>query len=329
MSCTPADAATTTAAEVCANCCGKERNDSAKLKNCTACRLVKYCDVDCQRAHRKQHKRACKKRAAELKDERLYGQGHERQEADFCPLCFLAIPFRVADHATMYTCCMKTVCNGCEHAAMKRGLGRSCPFCRAPPPENHAQSLETIRKRVDAKDTAAIYHLGCQYYSGELGLKKNVPRGIELWSKAAELGSTMALFKLGMLNYQGWGVAQDKAKGIHCCELAAMQGHTESRHLLGMDEYINENYDRALRHYLIAAKMGHEESLDAIKEIFAEGRATKAQYAEALKGYQDAMEEMNSSDREEAAKLRWTDSLTTESRRRQAQELLDLPPRQV
>ena len=85
MSCTPADAATTTAAEVCANCCGKEGNDSAKLKNCTACRLVKYCGVDCQRAHRKQHKRACKKRAAELKDERLYGQGHERQEADFCP----------------------------------------------------------------------------------------------------------------------------------------------------------------------------------------------------------------------------------------------------
>ncbi|EJK57876.1 hypothetical protein THAOC_22041 [Thalassiosira oceanica] len=57
--------------EICANC-GKQGSDTVKLKNCTACRLVKYCGVDCQRAHRKQHKKACKQRAAELKDEQLY-----------------------------------------------------------------------------------------------------------------------------------------------------------------------------------------------------------------------------------------------------------------
>ena len=61
--------------EACANC-GKEGNDddadAITLKNCTACRLVKYCGVDCQRAHRKQHKEACRQRAAELKDESLY-----------------------------------------------------------------------------------------------------------------------------------------------------------------------------------------------------------------------------------------------------------------
>ena len=68
----------------CANC-GKAGGDGVKLRNCTACLLVKYCGVGCQRAHRKQHKKACKKRAAELKDERLYGQGHERPEGDSCP----------------------------------------------------------------------------------------------------------------------------------------------------------------------------------------------------------------------------------------------------
>ena len=73
-SCVPAVAA----ADVCANC-GQEGGDGVKLKNCTACLLVKYCGVECQKAHRKQHKKACKKRAAELEDERLYGQGHERR----------------------------------------------------------------------------------------------------------------------------------------------------------------------------------------------------------------------------------------------------------
>ncbi|EJK50901.1 hypothetical protein THAOC_29984 [Thalassiosira oceanica] len=74
MSCVPV---VDDGAEVCANC-GAMASDTVKLKSCTACRLVKYCGVDCQRAHRKQHKKACKKRAAELKDEELYSQGRER-----------------------------------------------------------------------------------------------------------------------------------------------------------------------------------------------------------------------------------------------------------
>ncbi|EJK53443.1 hypothetical protein THAOC_27126, partial [Thalassiosira oceanica] len=84
--------------DICANC-GKTGSVTVKLKNCTACRLVKYCSVDCQRAHRKQHKKACKQRAAELKDEQLYSQGHERPEGDFCPLCTLPIPMPVDEHS--------------------------------------------------------------------------------------------------------------------------------------------------------------------------------------------------------------------------------------
>ena len=86
-SCVPAAAV----ADVCANC-GQESGEGAKLKNCTACLLVKYCGVECQKAHRKQHKGACKKRAAELKDERLYSRGHERPESGFCPICTLPVP---------------------------------------------------------------------------------------------------------------------------------------------------------------------------------------------------------------------------------------------
>eukprot|EP00956_Cyclotella_meneghiniana_P027851 scaffold63518_cov42-Cyclotella_meneghiniana.AAC.5 len=53
--------------ECCANC-GKVGNDDVRLKKCKACYLVKYCDVECQKAHRRKHKKACMKRAAELKD---------------------------------------------------------------------------------------------------------------------------------------------------------------------------------------------------------------------------------------------------------------------
>ena len=95
-------------AGVCANC-GKHESDTVKLKNCTACRLVKYCGVDCQRAHRKLHKKACKQRVAELKDEQLYSQGLERPEGDFCPICTLPIPFRMNENSLSMTCCMKRI----------------------------------------------------------------------------------------------------------------------------------------------------------------------------------------------------------------------------
>ncbi|EJK57297.1 hypothetical protein THAOC_22675, partial [Thalassiosira oceanica] len=48
---------------------------------------------------------------------------------------------------------------------------------------------------------------------------------------------------------------------------------------------------------------GEGHSLQAIKEAFMGGIATKEQYTEALKGYQDAVEEMKSHDRDEASAL--------------------------
>ena len=41
--------------------CGIAAADDVKLKDCSACHFVKYCSVTCQKDHRPQHKRACKK----------------------------------------------------------------------------------------------------------------------------------------------------------------------------------------------------------------------------------------------------------------------------
>mmetsp|Transcript_18483 Transcript_18483/g.41890 ORF Transcript_18483/g.41890 Transcript_18483/m.41890 type:complete len:82 (+) Transcript_18483:1-246(+) len=79
--------------------------------SCTACFLVKYCSVDCQKTHRKQHKKACKKRAAELKDKRLYTKGQERSEDDSCLICTLPIPLPKDRHLCAVVRRMKRVCN--------------------------------------------------------------------------------------------------------------------------------------------------------------------------------------------------------------------------
>ena len=300
MSCVlPASAAS----DVCANC-GRtgDGDDAVKLKNCTACLLVKYCGVDCQKAHREEHKKACKKRAAELKDERLYEQGRERLEGDACPICTLPVPFPLCQHSTFRPCCFKKVCDGCILAAQQRGFGDDCPFCRARTPctDDNASQIAMIRKRVEANDANAVFFLGLQYFHGRLGMDKDVQSAVELWTEAAELGSRDAHFKLGRVYMIGDGVERDEKRGLGHWEFAAMKGDVDSRHNLGVFQLNKGNYNLATKHFMISAKLGFKTSLDELKKMFTRGDATKEQYVEALKGYGDAVEETKSHQREEA-----------------------------
>ena len=184
----------------------------------------------------------------------------------------------------------------------KRGI-TDCPFCRTPPPTNDAAVMAMFQARVAKKDPEAINFLGEKYCHGKLGLQKDMRRAVKRWSEAAELGSIPALYSLGVAHDRGEGVEQDEAKAVEFFTKAAIRGHVEARHTLGFIEKEKGNGDRAVRHCMISAKMGYEDSLENIKRMFKAGFATKDQYAEALRGYQDAVEEMKSHDRDEAKRL--------------------------
>ena len=122
---------------------------------------------------------------------------------------------------------------------------------------------------------------------------------IELWRDAAELGSIDAHYHIGCVYYHGHGIQKDECKAVEHWQHAAMKGHVGGRHGLGVLEHNERNYQLALKHYLISAKMGYKPSLDNIKDMFIGGHVTKDQYAQALKGYEDAVEETKSHQREE------------------------------
>ncbi|EJK56551.1 hypothetical protein THAOC_23541 [Thalassiosira oceanica] len=209
--------------------------------------------------------------------QRLMVSGHKRPERDRCPICFELIELPTGQHSKLNVCCMKRVCDGCDLEATQRGIYDTCPFCRTNVPDNDASMLAMIQKRVDKDDPEAMHLLGTQYHLGKLGLTKDVPRTLELWMEAADLGSINAHYNLGHVYYTGDGVKEDKPRGVHHWQQAAVQGHAESRHMLGDDEYDNGDYELAVQHYMIPAKMGDEDSLNEIKDMFKEGHATKAQ----------------------------------------------------
>ncbi|EJK65131.1 hypothetical protein THAOC_14052 [Thalassiosira oceanica] len=158
-----------------------------------------------------------------------------------------------------------------------------------------------IQNRVKANDPLAIHHLGLCYRDGNHGLEKDMPRAVELFEQAAELGLKEAHLKLGYMFDETIaydGVDNDMSKAIEHYEFAAKQGYVIARHNLGAINYNMGNYGLARKHWMISAKLGFKESLDDIKDMYMEGMALKSDYAEAMHGYHNANKEMGSPDME-------------------------------
>ena len=87
----------------------------------------------------------------------------------------------------------------------------------------------------------------------------------------------------------------------HYSELAAMDGHAIARSNLGIMEEESGNVDKAIKHYLISVEGGNKQALEIIKDLYMIGRATKDEYAIALRMYQTYLDELKSGQRDEAA----------------------------
>jgi len=282
---------------VCANC-GKTGDN---LKACTACKLVKYCNRECQIAHRPKHKRECRKRAAELHDEELFKQPPPEED---CPICFQLLP---SFKGSIYkTCCGKVICSGCINAPVYDNEGnevdnKKCPFCRTPTPTSEEEMVKREKKRMDLNDHIAIYNQGCNYHEGACGFPQDHDKALELFHRAGDLGYAGAYLGIGNAYDVGQGVEVDKKKATHYYELAAMKGNALARQNLGREEGMAGNMDRALKHHLIAVRSGCAESLNRIKIYYSAGLATKSHYTKALQSYQTYLGEIKSDQRDKAA----------------------------
>eukprot|EP00984_Skeletonema_dohrnii_P021254 scaffold10568_cov140-Skeletonema_dohrnii-CCMP3373.AAC.2 len=277
----------------CCASCGITGGDDIKLKNCTACYLVKYCSLECQKNHRPKHKRACKKRMAELRDELLFKQPESTHLGD-CPICMIPLPIDRGKTTTM-NCCSKIICNGCFHANERIvGALKQCPFCRFEP-STDKDIYEQTMKRIKANDPVAMRREGTENY-----FKGNYISALKWYNKAVELGDVDAHYKLAALYHQAQGVEKDREKKIHHWEEAAIGGHPIARHNLGCEEWGSGNIERAVKHFTIAANLGYDESIKALMDNFTDGFVSKDDLAAALRAHQAAVDATKSPQREAA-----------------------------
>ena len=284
---------------LCCASCGIAEVDDIKLKDCDDCDLVKYCSDKCQRDHLTEHEKACKERAAELRDDILFRQPESSHHGD-CPICFLPLPIDMKK-SRLYACCSKLVCNGCEHANILRELNKKlhpqCPFCRHPAPKTEAEADKNNMKRIAVNDPFALREMGVRCYRDG-----DFQGAFEYLTKAAELGDVEAHHHLSILYRNGQGVEKDKKKETYHEETAAIGGHPKARHNLACYEGRNDRIDRAVKHLIIAANLGYDDSIQELKKCYAHGLVSKEDFAAALRAHQAAVDATKSPQREAAQK---------------------------
>ena len=271
--------------------CGVE--GGASLKICKSCMLVKYCNPTCQRNHWPKHKKPCKQRAAELRDEALFKDPPPKED---CPICFLPMPAELIccislqpattlsvpiydlvidneglaekDMKIFYSCCGKYICNGCIYSLIQSGHAMTCPYCKE---EHHVKTDEDVvkemMKRVEVNDACAIYVLGTYYYHGDRGLQQDLAMAMKLWKQAVELGSSDAHHYLGILYDKGG----DLKKAKFHWEAAAMAGHEVARFNLACSENDSGNVERAVKHCIIAASAGYYKAMNTLNGVVGIG----------------------------------------------------------
>jgi len=218
-----------------------------------------------------------------------------------CPIC--SLPYNRQSHAhAYYECCGQITCHGCANSWHTKSRD-NCPFCRATVPKNVEEAMGRARERAEKyNDPEAILLLGYQYQFGRYGITRDYKKAVGYYRSASELGSAEAHFQLGKMYYHGNGVELDKKMAVDHWKIAAIMGHDLARHNLGVNEYCNGNVKCAMRHFMMSAKCGHNESLNEVKKGYMAGMVTKHDFEKVLRAHQASLYEMNSKQRFAAAK---------------------------
>jgi len=293
-----ADDIATEATDVkCCASCDIAEVDDIKLEKCDDCDLVRHCSDTCEQDHRPNHEAMCKNRAAELRDELLFRQPESSYLGD-CPICCLPLPLD-PKKSVSYFCCSKVICNGCNIANVsreyKQKLNIRCPFCRHLYAKSEEENERRRKKRFEANDPFALREAGRKHFGDG-----DYERAFEYWTKAADLGDANAHLKLAIMYVDGKGVEKDEEKEIYHLEEAAIAGHPQPRKNLAFHEFKSGRVDNAVKHLIIAANLGDDDSIQSLKTCYVRGHVSKHNFASALRAHQAAVDATKSPQRDAA-----------------------------
>lgn len=123
-------------------------------------------------------------------------------------------------------------------------------------------------------DAESQQMLGLMYYQGE-GIAQSFTEAAKWYEKAARQGKTESQYILGTMYYSGKGVSQNLTTAANWLRKAADAGHAEAQYLLGAmyltGHGLAQNYQLAVQLFRPAAQYGHAEAQRTLGLLYAHG----------------------------------------------------------
>ena len=242
-------------------------------------------------------------------DKLLFAQPPHRED---CPICMIPLPLQQTQQTKYFSCCGKVICVGCIVHSDEVGLKDICPFCRAPDVKEGEENR--IENRIQSNDPEAM--VWSAVLLSRTGNIQDGKKSMRLMKRAADLGLCTAHYNLGCTYSPYCGedspyrdfVEHDSDKALFHLEKAAIAGHGGARYCLGVSTSTHTGVKfspsfLSMKHFMIGAKSGYVQCLERVKDGFAGGMVTKADFEETLRMHKESLDEIKSDQRDKAAAL--------------------------
>ena len=158
---------------------------------------------------------------------------------------------------------------------------------------HHARGLHYLAAAAQRNHLQAMYRLGMLCRAGEAGSggrassrrSPHLTTALDWLGRAAERGHAEAQYELGQMHAQGLGTAQDFEQALRCYLLAAAQGHAKAQFNLGFlhahGQGVEQDYVKAYEWYAISEASGYalaKQSLDHVGKKLAPEELELAQW---------------------------------------------------
>ncbi|GAB3636384.1 hypothetical protein GCM10027422_19740 [Hymenobacter arcticus] len=126
------------------------------------------------------------------------------------------------------------------------------------------QAVARLEALAQKHNPQAMYRLGMLYWDG-YGVPQDRERAIPLLQAAAEVGILNAVFNLAMAYDNGYGVAQSHYKAFQYYMQAARLGNARAIHAIGSfycwGQGVDQDYQKARHWYRRSAKLGYADAM--------------------------------------------------------------------
>ncbi len=173
-------------------------------------------------------------------------------------------------------------------------MGNNYFFGQKGKPKDYAEALKWFRKAADQGSVLGQYNLGVMYADG-YGVAQDYTEALKWYRKAAEQGNAFAQNNLGNMYRYGEGVSQDYSEALQWYRKSAEQGNAFAQNNLGVmyDEGLGvaQDYSEAVKWYSKASDQGHAAGQNNLGNMYADGHGVAQDYSEAVKWYRKAAEQ--------------------------------------